>query len=805
VKKETCRSHSTNNSKKTQSFTLSLCVVLAYTLSFSTLTSCLSKSSKSGKRTNSQPGITNSSATVNVGYGRILTDNPIILSGNANLAADTNLNTLLHTSQNFITSNSFLEEGCENFTKCFEVKGAGGSSLFQSTDGKWGYDTSTDEFVQVHTFGHIKMMVEKFHTDLKEIETRAQPTIPSSSLFFNYHSSIPSGLVNAKAHWGPKTLTSYAVYDLPNNASFSPSEFELNFGYNKDIPTLKYAEDPTVIYHEMGHAINQILLNMRNTAFYGSNSPMPQSNLGLLRYDEAGAIGEGLADYFSYYMNGRTHFAEWAFGRFQGASRPLSESDPLHVHGIDKTAQGRLSYPQFITYNPNRPTNNLADVHYSGQIISHFMVALTEDFMNDCSLSQADAIKHVFHVLSESLAELGDFTARGSDQKVGYTVNLDPSSASIWQKAAKPITFRSFAQTMAKYTYLTMGNSKMNLCAGSVYQKDRLENLLDQYGLLLFHNYNEDGSGETTGHAGTHTEVSILNRQKTDLIKKDHLIMDPTSNASLAYVIDNQEDMVAALQGFTASGRMESSFTSLIPPDLPYNNGNLNISPGEFIGVLVNMYNNSNSTMAGVQLLGNDWDHMKNGAPCNNLGDNFPNSSEGAADLTTNEGVPGACDYVTRDNGLTGTDKIEPVCFVQVLDNNATKWTNQNEYRQKIGLDESKCLGGPDSENDCFVRIPKGLDHSFYSKIDPQKTWAKTFMGADDKITIDTHNLIYMEISPWVTPGTTFNCRFRATFSNCEDCYNDPTNGLKNDDFLDYEFSGSKPYKVINFQFTVID
>jgi hypothetical protein len=763
-----------------------------------TFTSCIQKSS-SGKRTTSSAGISNDSSSVSVGYGRILSDNPIILSGNSNLSSDTNLNTLLSSSQDFITNNSYLEESCTNITNCYEVKGAGGTSLFQSTDGKWAFDTSTDEWVQVNAFGHMKSMISNFHTDLTSLLSQSQ--------FYSYDSSIPSTLFTSNAHWDYRTLTTYATYDLPDNAAFSPSEFELQIGYNSSIPSLKYAEDPTVIYHEMGHAFNQILMNMRNVAAYGSAASTPQSNLGILGYDEAGAIGEGVADYFSYYMNGRTHFGEWAFGAFQNASRPMSEADSIHVSGIDQTASGRLSYPQFLNYNPHSPTSDVADIHYAGQIISHFMVAVTEDLMSSCSFSQSTATKQVFNILAETFAELGDYSATGSDNKTGATVNLDSTSSDIWLKKAKPITFRSFAQTFAKYTYTTLGNSNLNICNGSIYLRDDLEQLLDQYGLLLFKNYNEDGSGITTGHSGTHTEVSVLNRQKTDLINKELLVMDPTANATLAYVIDNQEDMVSVLQNFTASGRMEESLTSLIPASLPYNNANLSISPGEFVGVLLNIFNNSNSTMAGVQLLGNDWDHFKNDEPCNNLGDNFPLDSEGAADLTAGEGTDGGCDYVTRDNGVGayGSDTIEPVCFVQILEDNATKWTTQEEYRQEIGLSESKCLAGSSSTDDCFIRIPKGLDHAFYSKIDAQQTWAQTYADDDGDINISTHNLLYMEVSPWITPGTTFNCRFRATFSNCEDCYNDTSGSYDDDDYLDYEFSGAKPYQIINFQFTVID
>ena len=208
--------------------------------------------------------------------------------------------------------------------------------------------------------------------------------------------------------------------------------------------------------------------------------------------------------------------------------------------------------------------------------------------------------------------------------------------------------------------------------------------------------------------------------------------------------------------------------------------------------------------MGGVRLLANDWDHTKNGAPCNNLGDNFPLASEGAADLTgDNAATPGDCSYITRDNGLEAFEDIAPVCLVELNDDDATKWVTQDKLRTQMGLPKNRCLGGENSLKDCFIRAVKGADHSFYSRIEPKQTWAETLITDDGVPQFSSSNVLYFEISPSIPPGTTFNCRLRASFSNCEDCHHDALNG--NDDYLDYEYSGAKPFKIINFQFTVID
>ena len=61
-----------------------------------------------------------------------------------------------------------------------------------------------------------------------------------------------------------------------------------------------------------------------------------------------------------------------------------------------------------------------------------------------------------------------------------------------------------------------------------------------------------------------------------------------------------------------------------------------------------------------------------------------------------------------------------------------------------------------------------------------------------------------------ILPGTTFLCRFRARFTNCEDCFHDPSarpdqNVDLKDDFLAYEYSGAKPFKIFHLRFTVIN
>ncbi|MBT3586247.1 MAG: hypothetical protein HN509_15170 [Halobacteriovoraceae bacterium] len=759
------------------------------------LSSCLGGGTAKSTRSGSG-GIVNSPSSVSEGHGRILKDNPIILSGDTGLEAGANLSLLITSQQDFITNNQFLVSDCTVFgqtvSNCIETRKDQNSSLTAANQGTWAFDANSTQFLEVNTFAHLNAVASAFHNQIIQAATLGNP-----GAFQNYVTAIPSTVFSSKGFWrGGKTLLSYADCGQPDNAFFSPATFSLCFGHLSALPSVLFSQDPTVIFHEAGHTMTDLAMNLRNevNATYST-----RSNLGYLFYDEAGSIGEGVADYFSYMMNSRPHFAEWALGRFLNLSRPLREDDPLHAPGLAVAEDSRLSYPTYLLYDPNNATIEIEDVHFAGQIISHYMVALTEDLETQCSMTKATAIKNVMAIYIENMAEMGDISATGNDNLSGH-VNLDQANAELWIRAVTPINFRRWAQGMAKYTLRMF--SQVNNCNGGSYPRDRIEKLLDSYGLLLFKNYNEDGGAEGQGHAATSTPVTATNRVRTVLIPKDLLKLDPTQNATKAFVIDKRSDMIGALQSLQSTGQV-SSISNQIQSDLPFNNGNARISPGELVGVSLNLYNDSNSVMAGIQVLGNDWDHFKEKAPCNTFSDNFPLISEGAAQLTTGEGVPGGCNYTTRSNGGEAAETLAPVCFVQVATANATQWADQSVLMTNTALDSSNCLSGSGKTSDCFIRILAGADNSFHSLIKPKQTYFNSLKEKNADFQFSLSNLIFFEVSPWTPPGTTFNCRFRARYTNCDDCWNDAA--FNGDDYSDFEFSGAKPYSIINFQFTVID
>lgn len=774
-------------------------------------TSCISSPSSGGRK--GDGGISNTKASVSTGYGRILKDNPIILSNDYSLPAGTNLNQYLTSDQDFITFNQFLEDGCDQtnlvVTDCMEVrKDDDAISPLQATDSKWAYQTDTSEWLQVQTFGHMMLVADKFHSSL-------QTAYNNSNSFqilhaADYKTAFPSNFLAASylgpyGHWDfSRPLVAYADCDRPDQAFFAPATFSMCFGYDSQEPSVFFAQDNGVVYHEMGHAFASVMMNGRNRIA----SVTPAADFGYVFYDEAGSIGEGLADWWSYFMNGRTHFAEWGLGRFLNQSRPMDEDDPLHAPGIAADSDSRLSYPTYLLYDPNFPDSPVEDVHYAGQIWSHFMTAVTKDLASQCSWTESSASEVVMHMIYQTFLELGDLTAKGSDVESNY-VNLNQTHALEWNRVANPINFRKMTQVFSKYLLLSYGLPTRIGCNNSHYDMDTYEQLVDSYGLLLFDNYNEDGGSDATGQSNTGTQITASNRVKTVMVSKDLIKIDPTQGASEAFIFDNRATMVGALNSLQAAGKI-GQLSDQIESDLPFNNGNISISPGEFVGVALNLYNDSNTPMAGIQVLGNDWDHGgSDGKPCGTFEDAFPTSNEGASDQ--NGAVAGQCNHITRSNGddhplFPAEVDIEPVCLVQISDTNATKWAFQNELKDKISLDSSNCLDG-DGGNDkeCFIRFVEGGETSTYSMLNPKSDWSSTVAPNGSPI-FQFNNLLFMEVSPWVPPGTTFNCRMRVRFTNCSDCWVDPsgTNTTK-DDYQDYQYSGGDPFKIINFEFIVID
>lgn len=762
----------------------------------------------------------NEPSTVSVGHGRLLNTNPFVASGGGGLPANVNLGLFLSGAQEFITNGQTLERSCSSpdstvtVDNCFKVLENANATALGPIQGKWAFDPKTNSFLQVHLYGHMQRIIDKYLGVLSESYTSANPlgTLGGGT----YFTSISPNLYVRKAFWTDENvLTGFSNCESVSNAFFRPADFSICFGDDPINSGLSFVEDPSVIYHEMGHAFIRMILNQRAVA---STAPVvtDRTDLGHIFYDEAGAIGEGISDYFSFFMNSRKHLGEWALGAFFNASRPMSEDDAQHAPGIDLATDARLSYPTFLNYDSNNHSKLIEDVHNSGMITSHYLISLTEDFKTFCSNTTEEAKRNVLYLIIETLGAMGDLTSKASDNYTNAeNINLTSTSSisTLWTRVVTPINYRSFYQKLGQFLLKIFVNNA-TLCPGNALTQDRIEQLLDQYGLLLFKTYNEDGNGFVNGaapqpgNAGPITQVNVVNRVRSLLIPKDLIIMNPDTTGVSAFVFDNGQEMRTLVENLKSTGQIFDLSTE-IPSDLSFNNSNGRISPGELIGLALNVYNNSNLPMGGVQILANDWDHAKlennELKLCNNFADNFPPATQGAADLTGDVSTnPGDCRHITKSNGGEAQETLAPVCFVQLRDTNETRWVDQNVFRNSIGLPNTKCLKGSSSPYDCFVRAIPGGEYSIYSKIDPQQTWPETIQGSSSTApTFNSSNILLFEISPWIPPGTIFDCRFRVRFSNCDDCFTDSNNN--NDDFLDYEYSGGDPFKLLHLEFTVID
>lgn len=766
------------------------------------LSSCVPEVGQTKLRKNaSDSSTTGTVGSVNATYGRVLSDNPIILSKNSTLTQTVDLNRYL-SSPELIVDDYFLRATgpCAGLDTCFEIKAnANSNSALQSETKKWAYSTTSAEFTQVNTFYHFNKIMNQFYQTIYGGHATAWDFTANT-----YVTSYPQNLVETNGTINFFWQNPYQVYaecDLAGNAYFDAAKDELCFGKDAKYAQVKFAHDPTIIYHESGHLFIHLAMNLRNS------SQLTTQSLGTVSYDESGAIGEGLADYFSYYVNGRTHVGEWALGRFLKQSRPLSEDDSIHPVGIGTDdASSRITYPNYLTYDPNLPEVPYEDIHYAGMIISHYLVAQSKDFESYCSLSAKNASNAVMNLAIETLTELGDATGKGTDLAITGgndttrgRINGSGSHAKTWITHNNPITYRSFVQTFAKFIKNTFGNSSLNLCNNSIYSQDRLEQLIDKYGLLLFKTYNDHrNEADPLSTSKNSVAVNPANRSLSTLVKKNLIKFDPSDGAAKAYVIDNRDQISKAIAALRTRGLAQDMSNQAT--NFEYNNGNGKLSRGEVVGLVPNLYNDSNVTMGGVQVLANDFDHIASGKPCIfSDNDNWPTESEGGS-------RDASCSTATLNPNKTTNNEVAPICFVQYNGASNTEWITQKDFMNKMAMDSSSCLKSAEPES-CFIRAIPGADQATFSKIDPKKTWSSTLTDPQTGKTpsFKYNNVIFFEISKQIPPGTIFDCRFRVRFTNCDDCYHDSDTSRINYDFLDNEYNGHRPFKILHFQFPIVD
>src|SRR5690606_9892554 len=131
----------------------------------------------------------------------------------------------------------------------------------------WVFNPGTAEFYQVNSLYHVQASVDKFYEKLQFAYNRLH------SLPLSIPKSIPSYLRNSGMFWfkGVSNVDSrlfrndyinaFSQCNKNGNASFSSAGPELCFGYHSSFPGFYFVQDPTVIYHEVGHALVSIMMN----------------------------------------------------------------------------------------------------------------------------------------------------------------------------------------------------------------------------------------------------------------------------------------------------------------------------------------------------------------------------------------------------------------------------------------------------------------------------------------------------------------------------------------------------------------
>lgn len=850
-------------------------------LSMSALLSSCNPTEISSSASSRNGMVSNNNGTLD-GYAYVYKESPAILAGPNYSPAVANIANFVDRSPVLITTNNTLTANCtinffyqySNYTRSLPnclaavANSDQAQNLARNSDRTYIFTPGSAEFYQVNALYHVTSATDTFLKKLDFAFKRIQATSYTSA------KSVPFYLKDSGMWWFKGVtsidaqnfknsfLTTYAQCNFADNAFFNPVGPSICMGYSSKYPNLFYVQDPSVVYHEYGHAAVSIMMNLRNAD--ASSAHLFRSNLGNIGYDEAGSINEGIADYFSFVMNKRTHMGEWALGSVQ-QSRPMSEEDASHIDGIDTTSEGRLSYPQYLLYDPNVPNSPYEDVHYAGQITSHYLVALTKAFQTTCQASPEfsslhdQATSYVVLLLAETLSELGDLNAKGVDGLYGpfsanlFFNNLDTTNSFLWTQFINPPTYRRFYQVFAKNInkYVTGSFYSPGLCPA--FDINVSEKLLDDYGLLLFKNYNNNGNDTKSNRDiatkfykdavptlenPSLTRVTENNRRKSVLVSKQLLnVATKTNNADTTvstYIIDNRSDMANLLGELLFKG-----FPVPVSKDaasVDFNNGNIKVSPGEVVAIIPNLKNTSNSTMAGIEVLATDWDHVHitdtstgNFKPCVLADDASTTVDQGgeaaqscSSTLTENNRLVPARDPITnavlRDSSgkrIFPSNAVAPVCMVQLEEGTSTRWVSQNEYREKKGLNlqDKDCLGYSSSNtvdsdfnfnpHECLMRFLPGANTASFSKIDSQKTYYETVVKPSSTKNFNPGNLLVMEVNKWIPPGTKFRCRLRARFSNCSDCYNDSR--YNDDEYQDSELMGAKPFKVINLDLDIND
>src|SRR5690606_16280363 len=221
----------------------------------------------------------------------IFLDSPSIILGNKASLSNPSIDKIIHYVPQEITTNSQLTGNCAlnlyfnytdlnyNVSNCLRsLKDKENLNLLtRRPDNTWIFPIGSSEFYQTNTHFHLQKGINTFFEQLQFAYNRIHafssstpkalpPYIGTSKMFwFN-------GVTNSDSQtFRNNFLTSYSQCNLSNNASFSPAGLELCFGYHSSYPNFYFAQDPSIIYHELAHALVSVMMNFRNGTSHGTH------------------------------------------------------------------------------------------------------------------------------------------------------------------------------------------------------------------------------------------------------------------------------------------------------------------------------------------------------------------------------------------------------------------------------------------------------------------------------------------------------------------------------------------------------
>ena len=492
------------------------------------LSSCLPEQVLTkGERIAQSRGSHNAASSVPLYHSRILKKSPILIAPKAHPADE--LFRYLNPHPSYIVDKNVLQYDCKFddgifLEHCMGVQKNEVLPITVSSNQKWAYSPESQEFLEVNTFYHASQSISEFFRLQKS-------SIDLSMANFDDHSSIPESLrqgTSLAPLWlGDKKLTLYSDCQKKGRPFFLFASSEVCLGDHESVASLNFSEDPDIIHHEMAHFFSTVLYNQRNAA----DTSLPSNrrlSFGGLGYSEMDLIAEGFSDWFAHHHSKRTRVFEWA-GHLTKNVRPVTEADSLHrlnQIGLSTKKNERLRYPDFINYYHYDPFDFLTeDVQQAGMIVSHFLTTLGREMKEVCQVSSEKSNELLFYLVQETLSEMGDLTTRSRNSSTVSRVNMIPDVSHIWAHLHTPPNVRLFAQKMGKHFLRTINGQEA--CGGIVFGQDRLEEIIDSYGLLLFRTYNESGNCEDSTHCAIsqNTLVTPTHRKISTLLSKNSLVL----------------------------------------------------------------------------------------------------------------------------------------------------------------------------------------------------------------------------------------------------------------------------------------